>query len=292
MLPRPDIASLGISYRRIPIVSIGRDVYLDSRLQFAKLDALSSSNSIAPSTPEHHLILALSSEYVTDAGIFARLAELLISSDLPVVTDPNYQTDREDLIGFKIDRDDLPAIHARAMQRLEGMCRLLETTILSDGRDFVFGGKEPSHGDIELVWPMLFVSSIPGILPEERFSAKTFPKVWAWIDRFKAAYDAAKEKNASKVTNVKGPDAVKAVATDKYHDADGDFDETDFDVKAFGLKKGDTVSLGPTDYGAAHRDKGKLLSINSEEVVIEVATKDGSSVRVHAPRHGFQIRKE
>jgi hypothetical protein len=32
ILPRPDLARLGINYRRIPLLAIGCDVYLDSRL--------------------------------------------------------------------------------------------------------------------------------------------------------------------------------------------------------------------------------------------------------------------
>lgn len=32
VLPRPDLEALGITYRRIPIMAIGRDVYCDSSL--------------------------------------------------------------------------------------------------------------------------------------------------------------------------------------------------------------------------------------------------------------------
>ncbi len=39
IMPRPDIARLGIRHRRIPVMSIGRDVYLDTRLQLQKLES-------------------------------------------------------------------------------------------------------------------------------------------------------------------------------------------------------------------------------------------------------------
>lgn len=40
VMPRPDAARLGIGYRRIPILAISRDIYLDTRLQLQKLEKL------------------------------------------------------------------------------------------------------------------------------------------------------------------------------------------------------------------------------------------------------------
>ncbi|KAL2105253.1 hypothetical protein VUR80DRAFT_8677 [Thermomyces stellatus] len=40
VMPRPDVAALGVNYSRIPVLSIGRDAYLDTRLLIRKLEAL------------------------------------------------------------------------------------------------------------------------------------------------------------------------------------------------------------------------------------------------------------
>lgn len=39
-MPRPDVEALGVSYRRIPLVAIGRDVFCDTLLITEKLDEL------------------------------------------------------------------------------------------------------------------------------------------------------------------------------------------------------------------------------------------------------------
>ena len=56
------------------------------------------------------------------------------------------------------------------------------------------------------------------------------------------------------------------------------------------VEAGEEVVVWPTDTGATHKDSGKLVSINGDEVVIEVSGEKGS-VRVHAPRHGFRVEK-
>ncbi|KAJ8119985.1 hypothetical protein ONZ43_g3191 [Nemania bipapillata] len=66
IMPRPDVSLLGVSYRRIPLLSIGRDVYLDTRLILQKLDALYPPSAAHPgisgTSPEHaaleHLLSA------------------------------------------------------------------------------------------------------------------------------------------------------------------------------------------------------------------------------------------
>ena len=62
ILPRPDITRLGINYRRIPLLSIGRDVYLDTRLILQKLEQLplEQPRLAANSSPEHRAIERLS----------------------------------------------------------------------------------------------------------------------------------------------------------------------------------------------------------------------------------------
>lgn len=39
-MPRPDLTALGVGYRRIPVVAIGRDIYHDTRLVLRKLEVL------------------------------------------------------------------------------------------------------------------------------------------------------------------------------------------------------------------------------------------------------------
>ena len=76
-MPRPDLARLGIAYRRIPVLAIGRDVYVDSRLILEKLEALYPPSEahppLAAATGEHAAIERLFSLVSTDGGLFCML---------------------------------------------------------------------------------------------------------------------------------------------------------------------------------------------------------------------------
>ena len=48
LMPRPILSRLSINYRRIPIVSIGRDIYIDTRLMLRKLEQLFPDSSEHP----------------------------------------------------------------------------------------------------------------------------------------------------------------------------------------------------------------------------------------------------
>lgn len=58
-----------------------------------------------------------------------------------------------------------------------------------------------------------------------------------------------------------------------------------------GLQKGDEVEVWPTDSGSNHRDRGRLVKLDGGEIVVQGRTGGGKTVRIHAPRHGFRVRK-
>lgn len=71
-----------------------------------------------------------------------------------------------------------------------------------------------------------------------------------------------------------------------------DVDEKDPVAVAEDLKKGANVRVWPTDSGSLHKDSGVLVGFTRSETVIETRGGDGEVlVRVHAPRHGFKVRK-
>ena len=58
-----------------------------------------------------------------------------------------------------------------------------------------------------------------------------------------------------------------------------------------GLRKGEMVEVWPIDSGFSRKDRGRLVGLSTREVVIEGRTEDGKEVRIHAPRHGFRVRR-
>ena len=288
-MPRPDVARLGIAYRRIPIMSIGRDVYLDTRLQLRKLEELPvSAPKLGASKGDEQAVERLLASLVVDGGVFSTAAALL-PTDLPLLQDAAFQKDRTDFTGVEFNTERLQKARPELLTEFASVFELLETTLLADGRDWILKTKGPGLADIEAVWPLHWMASMPGALPEKHFSPAIYPKVYAWIKRFNDAVSAAKKK-VPKPRTISGEEAAKLVTQSAFHDAEGSVDAEDLAVEAQGLQKGDAVTVSPKDTGMSRKDAGTLVSMDKDEVVFETKA-EGGSVKVHAPRHGFRIRK-
>lgn len=296
IMPRPDIAKLGIEYRRIPILSIGRDVYLDTRIILQKLELLPTSAPELGATEgtEQRAIERLLEVLNIDAGVFMWAAYIL-PRDLPIFKDPNFLKDRADFLNDSGALSQTsPAAKYEALNDIRNALELLETTLLADGRDWILKTDSPSLADIEAIWPFHWLSGLPGAFPPDHISKTQFPRVFAWIERFDQAVSAAGKK-MGEMPSLSGDEAAKAIVGASYFEAqDGKVHDSEPLVRALGLKKGGGVVVYPLDSGSSHKDSGALLSLDSEEVVFETkADMPGSpAVRVHAPRHGFRVVRE
>ncbi|KAH6985994.1 hypothetical protein BKA56DRAFT_670211 [Ilyonectria sp. MPI-CAGE-AT-0026] len=289
MMPRPDISQLGISYRRIPILSIGRDVYLDTRLQIPKLEKLfPEMPRLGATEPDQLAVERLLSLFTTDTGLFGKAVQLL-PTDLPLLQDPAYYRDRADFMGGKLSPEGMTAARPEALVEVIRAFDLLETTLLTDGRDWILKTPGPSLADIEAVWPFHWLLGLPGALPKDRFSPTVYPRVYAWIQRFQDALSTAKKK-VGKPATLNGDEAAQTILQAPFSGNERVVDAEDAVVIAQGLQKGDRVRVWPTDTGSSGRDEGKLVAIDAREVVYETG-EGGRIVRVHAPRHGFRVKK-
>lgn len=290
-MPRPDVAALGVSYRRIPLLTIGRDVYLDTRLIIQKLEELHPEKPRLGATKSSDKALEqLLQTYSADGGLF-RNAFRILPGNLPFFKDPVFLKDRGEFLGGKLTTEAMDKGRPDAINEIKRAFEFLEHGLLADGRDWVLGTDGPRVADIEAIFPLHWVSEIPGALPTE-ISDSTYPTTMAWINRFKQAVNGAR-KSLGRPEKVSGEDAVKLITTSPWNESPGSVDKGDSVAAAEGLKAGDMVTLWPTDSGASHKDTGTLLSLSSTEVVIETRAKDaaGTVLRVHAPRHGFRVTK-
>ncbi|CAK7227376.1 hypothetical protein SBRCBS47491_006548 [Sporothrix bragantina] len=200
-MPRPDLARLGVRHRRIPILAIGRDVYLDTRLMLRKLEQIPSTSSVrAPlgtgnggkASPEALALERLLDVLTVDTNLFLDSARL-IPSDVPAMKDPKFGKDRLDFFGGPIlqrppkktgaapgQSTSQPAsssssfpttaapsaspalVRAESLAELRHAAFLLETTLLADGRDWILNTSDPSVSDIEAIWPFHWLASMPG----------------------------------------------------------------------------------------------------------------------------------
>ena len=126
----------------------------------------------------------------------------------------------------------------------------------------------------------------PGDEAPEQLSKARYPKVYAWVARFQDALANATKANYQPPA-LTGVEMLELIAESDYAELEGEVDTGD----PLGLKKGQEVEIWPTDSGVNHRDQGKLVSLNVNEVVISKWTKEGGEeVRVHFPRTNFRIR--
>jgi glutathione S-transferase len=147
-LPRPDLAELGINYRRIPLMSIGRDVYYDTRLILARLEQSFpvSSSHPALSTPKNKGLEALLEKFTVDAGIFSKAAQSL-PPDLPTMKDEKFIKDRAEFTGSSWSQEARVKGYPEALAHIRHAFDILEA-ILSDGRQWIGGTDKISLADI------------------------------------------------------------------------------------------------------------------------------------------------
>ncbi len=206
MMPRPDVTGLGLRHRRIPILALGRDVYLDTRLMLRKLEDVwpsvprlgggargggtdgtggTGGSPESPESPESSALERLLEVLNIDRGVFTAAAQL-IPQDLPLMRDPAFQRDRDDFFNRRPPTSSATsastsgaslsaAARADTVNEIRRAAALLEDTIFAGGRQWVLG-RGPSLADIEAVWPLHWLTTMPRALrADDGVSATQFP---------------------------------------------------------------------------------------------------------------------
>ncbi|KAM5504186.1 hypothetical protein McaMca56_000554 [Microsporum canis] len=170
-MPRPDLAALGVQYRRIPVLSIGKDVYYG--------DGKALEN--------------LLESWSTDGGLFLN-AVLLMPLGLPTLRDPAFLKDRASFFtGLSWKVEDMPSLRGEALVQVKRAFGFLESTLLADGREWLRKTEKPTLADIHAIWPLNWVFDM-GSLDGSIISDTSHPKVFAWRTRFRQALSNAEAK--------------------------------------------------------------------------------------------------
>ncbi|KAL8693766.1 MAG: hypothetical protein Q9218_001462 [Villophora microphyllina] len=284
-LPREDINALGVKYRRIPVMSIGRDIYCDTRLILQKLEEQFPSDTLGASQGDQKALERLLESWTIDGGVFSRAAQL-IPPEMPLLNDPKWVKDREDYMGRSWAKADIAKGRPEAITHMREFFGLAESTILADGRTWILNTERPSLADINAIWPFHWLVGMQGALPPSLLGKEKFPKVYAWIDRFNKAIKDAKT-SAPKVTALKGAEAIQHITQSEFAEPEGTVDAED----PLGLEKGQYVESWPIDSGFSHRDSGQLVTLTRQEVVLKTQAKIGhKDIHIHHPRTNFRIR--
>jgi len=147
-MPRADLAALGVKYRRIPVMAIGRDVYCDTRLILKKLEDKFPNGALGATDPEKKAVEKLLEKWTIEGPIFAR-GMSLIPTSLPNMNDPIFMKDREQMTGQPWSKETLDKGRPESVAYMRSVFEFFETTLLADGRDWILKTDKPSLADIE-----------------------------------------------------------------------------------------------------------------------------------------------
>lgn len=147
-MPRPDLELLPVHYRRIPILAIGRDVYLDTRLILRVLESLPdvATPPLGATNSQDLFVEKLIEKYIIEGPVFAIAAGLV---PVDAAQDPTVKKDRQGMLGRTWDREELEEGRGECLNYIRNLYNFFETTILADGREWVLGGEGPRLADIE-----------------------------------------------------------------------------------------------------------------------------------------------
>lgn len=265
IMPKPDLVPLTGGYRRIPVMQIGADVFIDSAAIMAEIERRH---------PEPRVIGG------ADWAINAWADRLLFQPTVAIIfgalgdaIDPAFVKDREAMSGRPFDAAAMKAAGPAARAHFRAALGWLEDQL--GGAPFV-GGAAPSLGDIAFWLNVWFYGNVLKAQLEQDLAP--FPRATAWRARLAAigcgTHMEMSPAEALHVAAVSEPDDALQI----------DHDPAD----PSGLSPGAAVAVSADDYG---RDPivGALVAADAEAIVISRQAPELGRLNLHFPRAGYVL---
>lgn len=161
-MPRPDLEAIGVAYRRIPIVVVGKDVYCDTRLILRKLEQLFPAGGIGATTADGQALQKLLEIWHVEGPLFWKGAH---SMPLQFFKDPKFGKDREQMTGRPWNVKTMSKQRPEALIYIRSAFTFFEK-LLADGRAWIVSTSEPSLADIEGKELLIDLSSTSLTVPQ------------------------------------------------------------------------------------------------------------------------------
>jgi glutathione S-transferase len=261
IMPKPELLPLTGGYRRIPVMQIGADVYCDSQVILAEIEAIA---------PEPAAITgpAWAVNFWADRAFF-NVTVPIIFGELGDKTPKDFIADREKLSGRPFDVGAMKAAAGVMRPQWRAHAAWIEQA-LSTSR--WLSGAEPGLSDIAAYMNIWFLAgSLPEVADE---LLEGLDRVRVWRGEVAALGHGARQEFDGLMAL---EEARKAEPREPpAHDPND----------PLGLQPGDPVAVSADDYG---RDpiSGTLVAATPERLVIARQAGELGRLHIHFPRAGY-----
>jgi glutathione S-transferase len=261
IMPKPDLIPLTGGYRRIPVMQIGADVYCDSQVILAELEAR------APRPPVVH-----GGDWAVNLWadrLFFQATVAVVFGEIGDHVPREFLEDREKLSGRPFDLQAMKAVAGPMKTQWRAQASWIEQGLAKE--DFL-GGSKPSLADVaaymNVWWLGRAASGVAATLLQD------LPRTQAWRDRIAAI-------GHGKRTEMTPAEALQIAMTS----APGSAPPSDPNEP---FKPGDAVAVRADDYG---RDavEGSLVALTPDRIVVARECGELNLIRVHFPRVGYLL---
>lgn len=301
VMPRPMLSTLlGITYRRIPVVFLDGQAFIDTTAASLALERAfgggSGAKSLLHQFPSLQHQLAVN---WAESTIFRLGAGHLYNAPL----NEAFVKDRKQFMpGSSFDSESMKARVPFVRSQLIANLEAIETHLKSAKSKYLFGDV-PQYLDFCLFTPLNWVQTqlrtgedlLPTVSakkPNQDWTKFPFPTALTWLAAMRE-YNAKNKIQPVKLSpeaaaQVIHQQAAKNLAT---AEKDAKISKDDPLLKAGWLsgEKGQKVSVTPVDTGRVPQ-LGKLVGLDSTSVTIKVEAEGGKAVLATFPRVNFDIR--
>jgi glutathione S-transferase len=263
IMPKPELVPLTGGYRRIPVLQIGADVYCDTQVILAELEARHRKPDVIKGADWAVNLWA--------DRLFFQATVAVVFGEIGDAVPAAFVADREKLSGRPFDVAAMKAAAGPMKAQWRAHAAWIERGLASN--DFL-GGSTPSLADVAAYMNVWWLGRAAAGASAALLEG--LPKTTAWRERVKALGHGRR-------TDMTGAEALEvAMKAAPAPAPSGD------PADPSGLQPGAAVTVRADDYG---RDpiEGRLVAASAERITIARDAGELDLIHIHFPRVGYLL---
>jgi glutathione S-transferase len=265
IMPKPELTPLTGGYRRIPVLQIGADIYCDTQVILAEIEARAPSPRAVSGAD-------WAVNFWADRQFFGITVPIIFGA-LGEATAPEFIADREKLSGRPFNVAAMKAAAPLMVPQWRAQAAWIEAGLAAS--DWL-AGEAPGLADIAAYMNIWFLARNLPAMADELLAGLS--RTQAWRGRVAAIGHGTRRE-------ISGADAL-AVAREAQPAPAPTHDSND----PLGLTPGTPVTVAADDYG---RDpvEGTLVAATPSRIILSRETPELGRTQVHFPRAGYVVGK-